>query len=382
MLPKHGTNAFQEIVSDLYDSFLSEEVRLGDETGVPIEPPNYGVVAPLVKFGDSDSGPYTWPGDATKQVLGMGCGIVSLPPEQLHGGLLAWSSLGHETGGHDVLHADKGLLDELAQKAYNALLQKFNSRPLATYWANCIDEAASDVCGYLHMGPSLGVGLIGYFRALGNGKLRTVGYKDGPHPIDLLRGYLAAAVAKRLSFKGASAWSQVITAETQKDNGKLYLINAIGLPTAFPVSLSTAIASTEVVAQVIMQSKLTALQKHALRELQDWTDKDQAIVDNLVATLKMDGQLPTSLRGPGFYAAHVVAGATQAALQNSANVSMIFGQMQDFLATMHIDNPTWSQSATDQSLALVDSNTKGRKKKVGKHVPRVAFFKLPEPAAQ
>ncbi len=223
-----GTNAFQELVSDLYDSFLNEEKRLGSQTGVPIAPPTYGVIPPLVKFGDAESGPYTWPGDATAQVLGLKCGVVSLPPAQLKGGLLAWSSLGHETGGHDVTHADQGLLDELAQKVYDAVYKKFKSRSLANYWSTCIDETTADVCGYLNMGPSLGVGLIGYFRALGNGKLRTVGSRDDPHPIDLLRGYLAAAVAKRLNFSGASDWSQVIFQETKKDNDTLYLVDSWG----------------------------------------------------------------------------------------------------------------------------------------------------------
>src|SRR5579862_227456 len=380
--PLQGINAFEEIVSDLYDGFLSDESRVGQQTGMPINPPTYGVIPPLVKFGNPDAGPYTWPGDATSEILGMGCGVVSLPPAQLSGGLIAWSCLGHETGGHDVTHADKGLLDELAQLVQTALVNQFQSQDLASYWASCIDESTADVCGYLNMGPSLGIGLIGYFRALGDGKLRTVGSKDDPHPIDLLRGYLGAAVVKRLNFQNAADWSQTITTETQKDNGTLSLSNQDGSLSPFPVSFDQAVASADVVAQVIMQSKLTTLQGYALQELQDWKDQDQTIVDNLVSTLNVDGHLPTNLQGPGFYAAYVVAAATQAALQNGADLPTLFNEMQSFLASMHLQNPTWSQMPTDASVALLKHPFKKNRKKRVNHTHHIAVPQTAKPVTR
>jgi hypothetical protein len=378
MAPSQGVNGFEEIVSDLYEGFLSDEARVNKHSDHPIDPPTYGIIPPLVKFGNPDAGPYTWPSDATRQILGMKCGIVSLPPAQLNGGLLAWSALGHETGGHDVTHADEGLLEELAQKVHAAVLQKFHSEALANYWARCIDESSADVCGYLHMGPSLGIGLIGYFRALGDGKLRSIGSTDDPHPIDLLRGYLAAAVAKRLHFQDALAWSQAIVIETRKDNEELYLADAHGHLVAFPASFSQAVASTDVVAQTIMQSPLSALQGHSLQELQDWKDRDQVIVDQLVSILNTDGHLPADLQGPGFYAAYVVAAATQAALQQGAHIPALFNKMQAFLAQMHLENPTWSKIATDKSTALIEHSLKGLREAEHKATPRFVIPKLPQ----
>lgn len=371
-----GVNAFQEIVSDLYDGFLSQATRVGMKWGHPIDPPTYGVIPPLVKFGEADSGPYTWPTDTTNQLLGMHCAIVSLPPAQIKGGLLAWCSLGHETGGHDVLHADEGLIDELAQKVYEAVYKKFKSHELADYWASCIDETASDVCGYLNMGPSLGIGLIGYFRALGNGRLRTVGSKDDPHPIDLLRGYLGAAVVKRLHFKDAEAWSQVIRNETSKDDGPLYLVDENGSYHRFPVSFDQAVASVEVVAQAIIRSTLTSLQEHSLQGLQDWTDADQNFVDEIVPVLKAQGQLPANVDGSGFYAAYVVAAATQAALERGANIPLLFSWMQNFLVKMHLENPTWSQTPTEESVALLEQGLKD--KKGSQPAPHYVIAGLPE----
>lgn len=368
-------DAFQEIASDLYASFISEEERVSRVTGRPIQPPTYGVIPPLVKFGNAESGPYTWPCDATTGLLGMRCAIVSLPPAQLSGGLLAWSSLGHETSGHDILHADAGLLDELAAKVSSTLLNTFRSPALATYWAQCIDETASDICGYLHMGPSAGIGLIGYFRSLGNGKLRNMGFKQGPHPVDLLRGYLAAAVAKRLNFADGIVWGETLKNEASKDNNNLFLIDGkVAYP--FPVTLDIAIASTEVVAEVIMNSKLNALQGHSLQEIQDWTDNDQAIVQTLIYALKANGQLPLNLRGPGFYAAHVVSAATLAGLSFNENIPNTFNEMLMYLQIMHHDNPLWSKTPTRAALRLLEHV--GLDSSTNNIEPRSAHTQLPE----
>src|SRR5512139_3254388 len=109
-----ATAAFQEVVSDLYDGFLSAEDRRG------VKPPDHGVLAPLVKWGRPDFGPYTLPVDATAS-LGARVGVVSLPPGNAARGLCVWAALGHETAGHDVLSADRGLRTELADVVRSAL---------------------------------------------------------------------------------------------------------------------------------------------------------------------------------------------------------------------------------------------------------------------
>ena len=56
------------------------------------------VVPPLVKWGNPDFGPYTWPLGAARN-FGVGATIVSLPPSNAHAGLMAWAALAHETAG-------------------------------------------------------------------------------------------------------------------------------------------------------------------------------------------------------------------------------------------------------------------------------------------
>src|SRR5215831_12738426 len=106
--------AFEEVVSDLYDGFLSAEDRRG------VNPPDKEVDPPLVKFGNPDFGPYTWPADATES-FGLKVAVVNLPPANARRGLFGWSALGHETSGHDVLHADNGLLQETSDAVRTAL---------------------------------------------------------------------------------------------------------------------------------------------------------------------------------------------------------------------------------------------------------------------
>ena len=83
------------------------------------------------------------------------------------------------------------------------------------------------------MGPAAGIGLIGYFRGLNAAsgrppKLRNEGGL-GPHPADILRGYLAAHTVRLLSFGEANDWAQIIETETNKDlstvilGGKIYV---------------------------------------------------------------------------------------------------------------------------------------------------------------
>jgi hypothetical protein len=73
----------------------------------------------------------------------MKVAIVNLPPANAHAGLLAWPALGHETGGHDILHADVGLLAEVADAVRAGLSADASTKGLASYWADRIDPTCS-----------------------------------------------------------------------------------------------------------------------------------------------------------------------------------------------------------------------------------------------
>jgi len=326
-----ATDSFQEVISDLYDGFLSAEDRRG------VNPPDKMTISPLVKWGNPDSGPYTWPVDATSN-FGVQTAIVNLPPSHARLGLLGWAALGHETAGHDILHADTGLYEELATAVQTQLEQQGLRDNLPEYWSSRIDETASDCLGILNMGPMAAIGVIGYFRGLnyaftGIPKLRNEGPEDDPHPADIVRGYLAASTVGSLSFTDARNWAQIIESETNNDLSHIVLEDN-------EIEPKIAKKSANVVASTILNTKLRSLENHSFAEIQNWRNLDQSIVEELIPILTTSNQLPSRLEA-GIYAAHVVSAAVEAALSRGADISSIFSRMLSILKIMHNANPSW-----------------------------------------
>lgn len=327
-----ATDAFEEVVSDLYDGFLSAQDRKG------IKAPDHAVVPPLVKWGNPNFGPYTWPVDATHEGFEVEAAIVSLPPANARRGLLAWAALGHETAGHDILHADSGLQPELAKLIQRKLEDAHIGFGLPEYWSIRIDETASDVMGILNMGPAAAIGLIAYFRGLnaaytGVPRLRNEGPAKDMHPADVLRGYLAASTVRLLSFDGAAHWANLIEEETDKDVTEIHLNGIL-------VSPKVARQSAEIVAGALVAEKSEVLSNHALIEIQDWRNKDEEIVSQLSKVLTTTTTLSVELAS-GVYAAHVVSAAVMAALSQGADLPVLFSRMVAILKMMHDKNPSW-----------------------------------------
>ncbi|WP_255298512.1 hypothetical protein [Brevibacillus dissolubilis] len=328
---ERATDAFQEVISDLYDGFLSAEDRRG------VKPPDHSIIPALGKWGRPEFGPYTWPIDATS-VFGLEAAIVNLPPVNATQGLLAWSAIPHEVTGHDILHADEGLLEELSAKVRSALLEQNAGNDLAEYWATRIDETASDILGILNLGPAAAVGLIGYFRGLNAAyaakpALRNSGPASDPHPADILRGYMGAYAVGMLRFSQAREWKRLLEQEVDKD---LTTIRLNGVA----VNTDEAKRSAKIVATTIMKGKLASLEYHSLDEIQNWRNKDERIVALLRPLLTTAGTLPAPQRS-GIYAAHVVAAAVTEAVSKNAEIDVIFDRMITLLKTMHDGNPSW-----------------------------------------
>ena len=333
-----ATAAFQEVVSDLYDGFLSAEDRRG------VKPPDHGVTPPLIRWGPTETGPYTWPATATA-AFDVKAAVVSLPAANAGGGLLAWPALAHETAGHDILEADDGLREELARAVSKQVLAAKMDPAVAGYWSERIDEAASDVLGVLNMGPAAAVGLVGYFRALngawrGMPELRSVGREEDPHPADIARAYLAAETVRLLSFSGAERWADRLIVEADRDVEQIRFGDVA-------VSAAVARASAAAVARAIVKTRMPSLEGRALGEIQDWRDRDEAIVAVLRREMKEGGAragtaLPRTY-SIGTYAAHAVAAAVYEAVAGDSPPSEVMGRMVGVLAGMHERNPEWKE---------------------------------------
>ena len=326
-----ATDGFQEVVSDLYDGFLSAESRVG------VNLPDLSVIPALVKWSDPENGPYTWPIDATSN-FGLDVAIVSVPPIHATTGLLAWSSIPHEVCGHDIIHADIGLREQLAEAVRNGLIEKNIGEGLPEYWSSRIDETASDVLGILNLGPAAAIGIIGYFRGMnaaytGKAMLRNVGPAKDPHPADILRGYLGAYATGLLAFNQAREWEKIIEAETEKDLSTIELEGNV-------MNTDVAKESARVVASAIMKTKLKCLENHSLDQIRNWGNVDEFILKFLRTLLRTSSALTEEYRS-GFYAAHVVAAAVSESLSKDADIDIIFNRMVTLLKIMHDTNPAW-----------------------------------------
>jgi hypothetical protein len=265
--------------------------------------------------------------------------VVSLPAANAGGGLLAWAALAHETAGHDLLAADVGLQEELGRSVRAALLASRSSPVIADYWAERIDETASDVMGVLNMGPAAAVGLIGYLRGMngawsGTATLRSEGAADDPHPTDLARAYVVAETVRLLDFAGAGAWADRLIREADRDLGHLTFGDVV-------VTAGVARASAAEVARAIVTTRLGALEGHALGDLQGWTDQDEAIVAALRPQLA-GGAAGGGSAAPyvqGAYAAHAVAAGVYEAVSGRTAPTQVQRRMEELLATMHAANP-------------------------------------------
>jgi hypothetical protein len=75
-----------------------------------------------------------------------------------------------------------------------------------------------------------------------------------------------------------------------------------------------------------------------LGDIQNWRNEDAEIAEQLVASLTTANPVPTNLPNK-IYAAHMVAAATVAALEEGANIPALFQRMLDLLKAKHDANP-------------------------------------------
>lgn len=346
--------AFQEVVGDLYDGFLSAEDRRG------LNRPERRVPAPLVKWGRPDIGPYALGADQMA-ALGVGCGIVSLPGAVARAdGLFAWGVLPHETAGHGIVGADPGLLGQLAEAVSSALsadLRPKKSKPSATedelltlvdHWTFTLDEAAADVLGVLNMGPAGAIAGLILLRAAYGGARRDPAMLEahmlGRHPVPVLRVPLMAEVLRRTRFgrsNSADGWDTRAALLLDREADELAGEAGVRIGDR-QISWDLARQSARTVAGVIATARVAALGWASLAAVQSWRDRDERIVRMLRGVLTdKDDESAARLVDGGFYGAHVVAAAVLEALADPERIPDLHYDMVAALALMHEANPSW-----------------------------------------
>jgi hypothetical protein len=347
---------FQAVVSNLYRSFLAREQRVG--LPQPLE-----VLPPLVTFAPtSERGPFTLPVDRVRQYIGASVGVVSLPGAYAAHPLV-WAGLAHETGGHDVIHADPGLIEQLA-----AGVGKLDALPpaLRPVWATWIDEAASDVYGILNIGPMFAVNLTALFAAIAAargasaaplGAVRTTLAVAGSqmvdaHPVDLLRLHVALGAVDALAALSPArraSWLDLLGGVAGAAAGGVTTIDARDITTGAVVQrlpLPVMASAARAVGAYIATAKLDALGGSSIQDIETWDDTDDEAAATIAAAAPTG---PIVALGDD---AQLLAGATLALLRAPSAYPAITAQLAAALDDSFARDPIFGTVAPESALAL------------------------------
>jgi hypothetical protein len=328
---------FLAVISNLYRSFLSAQHRAGADI------PLIEQLPPLATFAhEADQGPFTITADDIRRYIGGRSGVVSLPSSYRDHPVL-WASLAHETGGHDVLHADRKLLPQLRRGVAHLFPDNKGLGQLFAYW---MDETASDVYGLLNMGPSFVFNLAAFFTTLVHqltggewriGILSNLSYLDeknqlDPHPTDLLRVHVALGAVESLhglSVSQRGSYAHAIEQLASTCAGGAETINIWSLTEQrvvrrFPLAAMQAAART--VGAFIADATLGALAGHSIQDIETWDDDDEATVQTIVTQFSKEG----SVAGLGDDA-QLLGGATIALLEQSSSYDDFTTQLNEAL---------------------------------------------------
>lgn len=369
---KSQLQRFLAVISDLYRSFLSKKRRTA--ANFPI----VETIPPLAMFQNrGDNGPFTIPCDDIEKLFGSAIGVVSLPAVYRDHPVL-WTALSHETGGHDVIHADVELMPEMRAGVRKALggpetvtsvTNLTEKQTIALLWDYWMDEAAADIYGVLNMGPTFGHNLAVFFSGLNAQATRTntpslrtqSGFDSGdpqklldPHPTDLLRLSLIKGAVESLrglakgSITDYSADYDALARICAPDAKKIDIAGNVllGPGKRVPVQASFPLADMQEAAfqagQFITNAKLDALGQHSIQDIETWDDLDEQTAQNIAALLTNN----VSVVGLGDDA-QLLAGANIAILADPNLYASATQHLNDALDQSFVDDPFWAKPRLD-----------------------------------
>ena len=373
---------FLAVVSNLFRSFTDKDKRATAGIGLVTTTP------PLAFFQmASEQGPYTIESDLMRQYFATSIGIVSLPATYRDHPVI-WSVLSHEVCGHDVVHADDGLLKEMTDAVQALLAPDFSPRkPLDTaavnalIWSYWMDEAAADVYGVLNMGPAFGPGLAAFLAAFRARILMDIRREPRPakptvstdalqrgagegnaviedHPIDILRLYLvigAIEAMTKLDNRKRAAYVAEIEELARLVAGGANAIQLDGIvnlgpgtrvPVKANIPMPAAADAARKVGHMIATRKFKALNDHSIQDIETWDDDDEAAAEAIAARVLQ--QQPIAGHGDD---AQLLAGVTLALLQDPALYDHAQSLLNDALDDSYCTDPIWRDPIAGHAFA-------------------------------
>ena len=359
---------FLAVVSNLYRSFLDAERRAN--AGFPV----VEQLPPMAMFQHKgDNGPFTLPVDVMTQLCGARVGVVSMPATYADHPVI-WAALAHETGGHDVLHADEQLLPELGAGvrtifgAHSVAVRETMTPAqfMGLLWAYWMDEAASDVYGTLNIGPTFGLNLAVFFAALNaradgsdvpSLRADSGAGEDGrldPHPTDIVRPHLVlgaveSLIGLRQEVRDAYARQLTELADLFGQGATSVTISGmlpVGPSTARRVHATLPLADMQKAARLvggyIASARLRALDGHSIQDLETWDDADEEAANRVAGGLARS----TSVVGLGDDA-QLLAGATLALFDDPAIYPQVTAGLNEALDASYASDKIWGRPLRD-----------------------------------
>jgi len=389
-------NRFLAVISDLYTSFLSKSTR----SNLQIELTE--TLPPLAVYqSNPTNGPFTLPCDMITTLTGGTIGVVSLPATFADHPLF-FGSLAHETGGHDVIHADDGLMRQLREQVYS-LFPGSDNQWQGLLWDYWMEEAAADTYGVLNMGPTFGFNLgmlvavfIGQFSkppARKPGLRNASGAGDSPamdvHPTDLLRLALVQGVIQAspgLSQSTRDSYVTQITALANALGNGATTIELTGQATgvsgksmnfqqAYPLGMMQAAARK--VGTMIATTPLNALGGDSIQDIETWDDSDEN------AAVKIAGRLQSgfSVVSAGDDA-QLLAGLTLAVQQQPGKYADFTKLINAALDDSYANDPVWGPIPHDMMVIKPTRTLKNPEVQVDPYAEKVIDYNpLDEDAA-
>jgi len=323
------------VISNVYRSFLTPEH--GNRRPIPepkITIPSLVMFRPKLYLNNDppEYGPSILPANEVQRLCGGTVGVACIPSNYRMQPALCWAVIAHEVGGHDVLNSYDGLLWELkncVRQSFYKGNDPYGEEPesmeqfLGILWEYWTEEAASDVCAIMNLGPAYAMGAAVYLAALNNciqrlGKDKTPGPDNKPflttswpprsseddsgdvntHPTDLCKLYLMIGAIEGLlglNEEDKERFTDQIKEIIQDtmpssfvDTSTIQIRGWIQFKpgrwvrvknNAFPVNRKKMEECAYQVGKLIATTPLQSLNGNCIQHLETWDSSDQSIAD-------------------------------------------------------------------------------------------------------
>jgi hypothetical protein len=356
---KAPTQAFEQIINDLFDGWLSAESRL------EIKPPDNQTVSSLVRWAQTDGGtPYTIPADNDSVGnYSIKMSAVTMPPSYSQN-IALWGAIAHQCA-HHISIAENGLIAECSDLVYKKILigPKFSaqevvyngrrvpfSKRAAEIWKYWMYEVIADILGVLNFGPAAGIALATILISAFDGELSNIQMADDMHPIDTLRLFLAADVIRdipSLDVNIANSWSDALERIADRytiDKNNFVIVTETPSETIETVRFPflPMRETAKVIAQTLAFTPLETLENHYLSEINTGVREDEILTNRIADELLNKKEPSLDSRGgeATVYPTNIISGAI-IALTEESQISSTTELAVSVLIKSYRKNPVW-----------------------------------------